>query len=150
VEFGVHDVGGVPALDMQFSASGIFACNPRGLTGLADDAPAPVLGGIPGIDVFPGMRGSESKEHSLGAFAVIRTALPASDALAKLAERFTARGWTARAPVTAGTTLLQHFSRVDGSVRWNALLLLEPRGGSATLYDAALDMTRDPLDPAAR
>ncbi len=35
-------------------------------------------------------------------------------------------------------------------MRWNALLVLEPRDGSATLFDAALDMTPDPLDPAAR
>lgn len=150
VEFGVQNLDGVPALDMQFSASGNSACDPRWSTGLANDVPAPVLGGIPGMDVFPALRGSESSERSLGAFAVLRTALPASEAFAKLAERFTSMGWTARPPVAAGTTLLQHFSRAGGSVRWSALLLLEPRDGSATLYDAALDVTRDPLDPAAR
>lgn len=148
VQFGVQDVDGVAALDMQFSASGSGACDSRWRTGSADDVPAPVLGGIRGIDVFPGMRGTENRERSFGAFAVIRTALPAADALAKLAERFTAQRWTARAPVAAGTTLLQHFSRVDGSVRWNALLILQPRDGSATVYDAALDMTPDPLDTA--
>jgi hypothetical protein len=150
VQFGVRDVAGVPALDIQFSASGMLACGPGAgpLGGI--EIPAPVLSSIPGMEIFAGLRGTESGEHSLGSFAVIRTSLSPTDALAKLAERFTADGWTARPPVPAGATVLQHFSRVRGPFRWSALLVLEPRPSSSTLYDAALDITPDPIEPGNR
>ena len=150
IQFSVRDAGGVPALDMQFSASGLFACDPRGRGGFGNDLPIPVLRAIPGMEIFAGMRGSESREHSVGSFGIIRTRLAASDVLAKLAQPFTAAGWTARAPVTAGGVLLQHFSRVQGSFRFTALLLIQPRSGSTTLYDAALDVTRDLTEDGAR
>ncbi len=151
IALNVENVGGVPALDIAFSAyAGSSTCSFGAREVRGADSPVPALGGIPGLQIYLQMRTTESSENSLGSFAVIRTALPAAAAVAKLAERFTAQEWTARAPVVDGATVLQHFSRVEGSSRWNALLLFEPRTGSSTLYDAALDVTRDPLDPAAR
>ncbi len=150
IQFGVRDAGGIPALDMQFSASGMFACDPMGRGGLGSDLPIPVLRAIPGMEIFARMRLLESREHSVGSLAIIRTSLGANDALAKLAQPFTAAGWTAHAPVTAGGVLLQHFSRVQGSFRFTALLLIQPRSGSTTLYDAALDVTRDLTEDGAR
>jgi hypothetical protein len=150
IMFDVRDAGGVPALDIQFSASGMFACDRTGGGPLGSDLPIPVLRAIPGMEIFAGMRGLESREHSVGSFGIIRTRLAANDVLAKLAQPFTAAGWTARVPVSAGGVLLQHFSRVQGSFRYNALLLIEPRSGSTTLYDAALDVTRDLTEDGAR
>jgi len=147
----VENVGGVPALDISVNPNaGSSGCGFGARAGAATDSPVPALGGIPGLEIYPRMRMTENREDSLGSLAAIRTALPAAEAVAKLAERFTAKGWTARAPVVDGATILQHFSRVEGSRQWNALLLLEPRLGSTTVYDAALDVTRDPLDSAAR
>jgi hypothetical protein len=147
----VENVGGVPALDIgvQPNAGSSF-CGFGSHIGPSTDAPIPALGGISGLEIFARMRMTESSENSLGSLAVIRTLLPAREAVAKLAERFTAKGWIARAPVVDGTTVLQHFSRVEGSRQWNALLLLEPRTGSTTLFDAALDVTQDPLDSVTR
>jgi hypothetical protein len=150
VQFGVRDVDGVPALDIQFSASGNFACGSGMRYAGGVEPPAPVLSAIPGMTITAGVRGSESREHSLASAAVVRTSLSTADALAKLAERFTAEGWTARPPVPAGAALLQHFSRTSGSFRWTALLVLQPRAGSPTLYDAALDLAPDPVEQGSR
>jgi len=151
IAINTEDVDGVAALDIQFySYSGSGSCSSGALEGRDAGSPVPALGGIPGLTVYARMRSTETREDSLGSLAVIRTALPAAAAVAKLAERFTAKGWTARAPVVDGATTLQHFSRDEPSRRWNALLLFEPRIGSAELYDAVLDVTTEPVGPGTR
>lgn len=150
IQFAVRDADRVPALDIRFWQSGLSACDHGGVYNVGEEASVPVLRDIPGIQIFAGMRRTESREHSLGSFAVIRTSVPAADALGRLAEPFTAAGWTPRPPVNAGGALLQHFSRVQGSFRFTAVLLIQPRSGSTTLYDAALDVTRDLIGDSAR
>jgi len=146
VEINVENVDGLPALDIQFySYASSTSCNRFEREDRGADSPVPALGGIPGLTIFARMRSTETGEDSLGSLAVIRTVLPAADAVAKLAQRFTAKGWTARAAVTDGATILQHFVRVGAVRRWDALLLLEPRGGSDHLYDAVVDVTQAPL-----
>lgn len=146
IRLAVDTVDGVPALDLEFASdAGDTTCGRDEVDAAAAGAQLPALAGIPGLQIYAGRRGTESREASLESTAVIRTSLSPADALAKLAERFTANGWSARPPVADGTTLVQHFSRTDRLRRWNALLVFEPRAGSRTLYDAALDVTSDLL-----
>jgi hypothetical protein len=148
VEMNVENVGGVPALDIQFVWNS-SKCNTV-LDGRRDASPVPVLGDIAGLTIYPRTRATEAGGNSLGSVAMIRTTLPAADAVAKLAACFTAKGWTARSPVVDGTTTLQHFARTEASRRWDALLVFVPRSGGDYVYDAVLDVRRAPTAAAQR
>jgi hypothetical protein len=148
VEMNVENVDGVPALDIQFHRNSP-KCN-EVLDRRTAGSPVPALGAIPGLTIYPRTRSTEAGGASLGSVAVIRTTLPAADAVAKLAERFTAKGWIARSRVVDGTTILQHFARTDASRRWDALLMFVPRPGSDQEFDALLDVRRAPLAAAER
>jgi hypothetical protein len=151
IEINVENVDGVAALDIQFySYASSTSCKGGAREGRGAGSPVPVFAGIPGMTIYARMRSTETAEDSLGSLAVIRTALPAAAAVAKLAERFTAKGWTARSPVVDGATILQHFARTEASRRWDALLLFEPRSGNDHLYDAVVDITNAPLEPGER
>jgi hypothetical protein len=151
ITFSVENVDGVPALEMYFlSYAGNTSCSRGALDANSAGSQIPAFRGIPGLRIYASVRTTESAEASLGSVGIIRTSLPPADAVAKLAERFTAKGWTARAPVADGTAIVQHFTRTDALRRWNALLVFEPRGAGRTLYDAALDVTSELLGAAGR
>ncbi len=148
IEMNVENVDGVPALDVKFY-SGSSRCG-GALDGGGTGPSLPALGNIAGLTIYPRTRSTEAGGNSLGSLAQIRTTLPAAEAFAKLAEHFTAKGWTARSAVVDGTTILQHFARTEGSRRWDALLLFAPRSDGDNLYDALLDVRRAPLPAAGR
>jgi hypothetical protein len=151
ITLSVETVGGAPALDMSFqSYASNTSCSRGALDAKFDNSQLPVLARIPGLEVFPRLRGSESRENSLTSVAIVRTSLAPAEAVAKLAERFTAKGWTARPPLADGSAIVQHFSRTDALRRWNVVLVFEPRAGSRTLYDAMLDVTSDLRGTAGR
>ena len=151
IRLNVETVDGVPALDVQvYSYASSSVCGFGALEGQGAGSPIPALGSIPGLTIYARTRSTETTGDSLGSLAVIRTTLPAAEAVAKLADRFTAKGWTARSPVVDGTTILQHFARTDASRRWDALLLFEPRNGGDNVYNAVLDVRRVPLAAGER
>jgi hypothetical protein len=147
----VENVDGMPALDVQFfSYASTSLCSLRAPDVHGARSPVPALGNIPGLTIYARTRMTEAGGGALGSVAMIRTMLPAAEAVAKLAERFTANGWTARTPVVDGTTIVQHFARTEASRRWDALLLFEPHSDGDHLYDAVLDVRRVPLAAADR
>jgi hypothetical protein len=138
-------VESVPALDIRVAmTSGSWRC----IAGPEEDTPIPALGNISGLRIAAGMRASGGEGNTLESAATVRTALPAADAFAALAARFTARGWQARPAVVDASTTVEHFSRVGNGRRWDALLELEHRGNG--VYDASLLVTNGAVGPAGR
>ena len=151
ITVSVETVGGAPALDLSFqSYANNTSCSRGALDAKFDNSQLPALARIPGLEIFPRLRGTESRENSLTSVAIVRTSLAPAEAVARLAERFTAKGWAAGAPLADGSAIVQRFSRTDALRRWNALLVFEPRAGSRTLYDAVLDVTSDLRGTARR
>ncbi len=77
-----------------------------------------------------------------------RTSLSAEDAVAKIAERFVAKGWTAAPAAVAGDTITQRFTFSSAARRFDALLAFDRRAQG--VYDVLLAITDSALDGAAR
>jgi hypothetical protein len=88
---------------------------------------APELFDIPGMtfrDRVAELGGAPPSAYSAG---TVRTALPPREAVAKIAERFAAKGWVERSAAVSDDTTTQRFELVEGAYRWDALLVFDRR-----------------------
>jgi len=91
---------------------------------------------IPGLTFRGRMVSVGEVARSPYSTATVRTALPAQEAVAKLAERFTAKGWIARPASVTDQMITQRFALVEAPYRWDALLVFVGRADG--VYDVLI------------
>jgi hypothetical protein len=136
VDVRIENVGGLPAMDVELHLDAESTPCRTGAVAPIVSAHAAKLTDIPGVAFRSRMSTVGTISHSPYSTATVRTVLPASDAVAKIAERFVAKGWTPRPAAVTDRTITQRFELVEGAVRLDALLVFDRR--AAGVYDVLI------------
>jgi hypothetical protein len=139
VDVRIDNVDGLPAMDVEVHLhADTTSCRAAAVAPVLS-AHAAKLTDIPGVAFRSRMSTVGTIAHSPYSTATVRTLLPASEAVAKIAERFVAKGWIARPPAVADRMITQRFELVEGVVRLDALLVFDRR--AAGVYDVLIAVT---------
>jgi hypothetical protein len=147
IDVTIGQIDGLPALDLAVSLHAESTLCRDAVVAPQVNAQMPALTGIPELSVRMRMGGPAFGGAPAFSSATVRTALPPADAVAKIAERFTAKGWNARAAVVAGETITQRFAFAGAVRRSEALLVFDRRGEGTYILMIALS---DSAVPAVR
>jgi hypothetical protein len=141
IDVKVETVDGLPAMDLQFQLHATSTpCRSAAVTPRLSSHEAN-LTDIPGVAFRARLAPVASVPQSRSPYstATVRTALPAREAVEKIAERFTAKGWTAQPATVAEQMITQRFELVQAPYRWDALLVFDRRADG--VYDVLIAVT---------
>jgi hypothetical protein len=148
IDLTTSTVDGRPALDVQVRLHAASTpCRPAAV-GPRLSAHAAELTDIPGVTFRDRLMTADAVPASPYSTGTVRTALPARDAVAKIAERFAAKGWTARPAAVGDDTITQRFELVEAPYRWEALLVFDRLADGA--YEVLIAITDSTSQPASR
>lgn len=148
IDLTTSTVDGRPALDVQVRLhAASTSCRPAA-AGPRLSAHEPELTGIPGVTFVNRLMTVDAVPASPYATGTARTASPARDAVALIAERFGAKGWTARPAAVGDDTITQRFELVEAPYRWEALLVFDRLADGA--YEVLVAITDSTSQPANR
>jgi hypothetical protein len=149
IDVSIRRVGGLPAMDLEIRLHAESSVCRDAVSAPLIKAHEPALTGIPGL-TFTGRMTPLGIEQRPMPFqtGTARTSLAPADAVAKMAERFVAKGWTAQPASIAGETTTQQFTALTAVRRLDALLVFDRRAEG--VYDVLIAITDAPLDAAPR
>ena len=127
IDVTIKAVDGLPALDLAVTAPAETTLCHDGLVLPEQAASMPDLIGISGLAFRWRIGPPWISRPSPIATATVRTDLAPRDAVAKLAERFVAKGWQSREPTVTDQTITQRFTRAMTGRTIEALLALDRR-----------------------
>jgi hypothetical protein len=148
LDLAMSTVDGLPALDVQIRLhAASTSCRSVAMAPRLD-AHAAVLSDIPGLTFSNRLMTTDAVQASPYSTGTVRTALPARDAVAKIAERFVAKGWAARPASVGDDTITQRFELVETTYRWDALLVFDRRADG--LYEVVIAIADSISEPSGR
>ena len=148
IDLKMSTVDGVPAIDVQVRQHAASTSCRSAAVGPRFSAHAAPLDDIPGVTFRNRLMTADAVPASPYSTGTVRTALPARDAVAKIAERFVAKGWVARPAAGTDDMITQHFELVEAPYRWDALLVFDRRAdGLYEVLIAISDRSSQPSSP---
>lgn len=148
VDVAIDRIDGLPAMDLEFRLHADSTDCRDAVTAPAIKSHTPVLTGIPGVAFTARLMTPEVVPRSTPfSTGTARTSLSAEEAVAKIAERFAAKGWTAAPAVVAGEIITQRFTFASAARRFDTLLVFDRRAPG--VYDVLFALTDAALDRAA-
>ena len=149
VDVAIDRVDGLPAMDLEFRLHAESTICRDAVTVPETNAHMPVLTGISGVEFNARLMSLGLPERSTPfATGTARTSLAAEDAVAKIAERFVAKGWTPSPAAVDGETITQRFTFSSAARRFDALLVFDRRAQG--VYDVLLAFTDAALGGTSR
>jgi hypothetical protein len=150
IDVRIDRMDGLPAMDLGFRLHAESTTCRDAVVAPDVNAHMPVLTGIPDATFRARMTspGPAIEAYSPFSTGTVRTSLPPGAAVSKLAERFVAKGWTARPAVVADRMITQRFTCAGTARRLEALLVFDRR--SEGVYDVMIALTDSALDAAGR
>jgi len=150
IDVRIDRVDGLPAMDLEFRLHAESTSCRDAVVAPDINAHTPVLTGIPDVAYHGRMTPSGPAIEAYSPFltGTVRTSLSPGEAVAKIAERFGAKGWTARPAVVADRMITQRFTFAGTVRRSEALLVFDRRAEG--VYDVMIALTDSALDAAGR
>ncbi len=141
IDVTIRQIDGLPALDLAITLHAESTlCRDAVLAPLLK-ARFPELTGIPDIVVHTRTSVPGLLTTSPFISATVETSLAPRDAVAKIADRFSVKGWSARTAIVNGETITQRFAYAAAMRNLEAVIVFDRRGEGAYNLIVALNDT---------